>query len=131
MDLINQLVSNLGVSEEQAKGGAGMLFKLAQDKLSGDEFAQIADKVSGLDDMVSAAPNAAGGGLMGVFGSLMSKMGGGSSDLGALASLAGGFDKLGLDSGMVGKFVPVVVDFVRNQGGDSVGNLLKGVLSPN
>ena len=131
MDLINQLVSNLGVSEDQAKGGAGMLFKLAQDKLSGDEFAQIADKVPGLDEMVSAAPDAAGGGLMGAVGGLMSKMGGGSSDLGALASLAGGFDKLGLDSGMVGKFVPVVLDFVRNQGGDSVGNLLKSVLSPN
>ena len=131
MDLINQLVSDLGVSEEQAKGGAGMLFKLAKDKLSGDEFGQIADKVSGLDDMVSAAPDAAGGGLMGAVGGLMSKMGGGSSDLGALANLTGGFDKLGLDSGMVGKFVPVVLDFVRNQGGDSVGNLLKGVLSPN
>jgi len=130
MDLINQLVSDLGVSKEQARGGAGMLFKLAQDKLSGDEFAQIADKVSGMDDMVSAAPDAAGGGLMGAIGGLMSKMGVGSNNLGALASLAGGFDKLGLDRGMVGKFVPVVLGFVRNQGGDSVGNLLEGVLSP-
>ena len=60
MDVINQLVSNLGVSEGQAKGGAGMLFKLAQDKLSGDEFAEITDKVSGVDDMLSAAPAAAG-----------------------------------------------------------------------
>jgi hypothetical protein len=130
MDLINQLVSNLGVSEEQAKGGAGMLFKLAQDKLSGGEFAQISGKVSGVDDMLSAAPAAAGGGLMGAVGGLMSSVGGGSSNLGALAGLAGGFDKLGMDSGMIGKFVPVVLDFVRNQGGDAVGNLLKGVLSP-
>jgi len=130
MDLINQLVSNLGVSEEQAKGGAGVLFKLAKDKLSGDDFAAIADKVSGLDDMVSAAPDDAGGGLMGAVGGLMSKMGGGSNDIGALAGLAGGFDKLGMDSGMVGKFVPVVLDFVRSQGGDSIGDMLKGVLSP-
>jgi len=71
MDLINQLVSDLGVSEEQAKGGAGMLFKLAQDKLSGGEFAEITDKVSGLDDMLSAAPAAAGGGLMGAVGGLI------------------------------------------------------------
>jgi hypothetical protein len=131
MDLINQLVSNLGVSEDQAKGGAGMLFKLAQDKLSGGEFAEITDKVSGVDDMLSAAPAAAGGGLMGAVGGLMSKMGGGAGDLGALANLAGGFDKLGMDSDMIGKFVPVVLDFARNQGGDTVGNLLKGVLSPN
>ena len=131
MDLINQLVSSLGVSEEQAKGGAGMLFKLAQDRLSGNEFAQIADQVSGLDDIVAAAPDAGSGGLMGAVGGLMSGLGGDSDNLGALAGLAGGFEKLGLDSGMVGKFVPVVLDFVRNQGGDSVGNLLKRVLSPN
>jgi len=131
MDLINQLVSNLGVSEEQAKGGAGMLFQLAKDKLGGGEFAQIADKVSGVDDILSAAPAASGGGLMGAIGGMMSSLGGGSGSLGALASLAGGFDKLGMDSGMIGKFVPVVLDFVREQGGDGVGNLLQGVLSPN
>lgn len=129
MDLINQLVSSLGVSEQQARGGAGMLFKLAQDRLSGGEFAQITDTVSGVDDMISAAPDAAGGGVMGAVGGLMASMGGGSSQLGALASLAGGFDKLGMDSGMIGRFVPVVLDFVRNQGGDTVGDLLKGVLS--
>lgn len=129
MDPINQLVSNLGVSEEQAKGGAGVLFKLAQDKLSRDEFAQIADKVSGMDDMISTAPDAADGSLMGSVGGLMSGMGGDSNSLGALASLVGGYEKLGLESGMVGKFIPVVPDFVRNQDGDSIGNLLKGVLS--
>lgn len=130
MDLINQLVSSLGVSEEQAKGGAGMLFKLAQDKLSGGEFAQIADNVSGVDDMIAAAPAAGGGGLMGAVGGVMSSFGGGSGGLGALASLADGFDKLGLDSGMIGKFVPIVLDFVRNQGGDSAAHLLKRVVSP-
>ena len=68
---------------------------------------------------------------MGAMGGLMSSVGGGVGDLGALANLAGGFDKLGMDSGMIGRFVPVVLDFARNQGGDTVGNLLKGVLSPN
>ena len=35
MELIDQLTSNLGVNETQAKGGAGLLFKLAKDGLSG------------------------------------------------------------------------------------------------
>jgi hypothetical protein len=35
-----------------------MLFKPAQDKLSGGEYAQITDKASGIDDMLSAAPAA-------------------------------------------------------------------------
>ena len=44
MDLIYQQLSNLGVSEEQARGGAGVLFKLAQDKPSGDELARSLTK---------------------------------------------------------------------------------------
>lgn len=129
MELVSLLVESLGVSEEQAKGGAGLLLKLAQDKLGGGEFAQIAENVSGIEDMLTAAPDEGGGGLMGAVGGLMSSFGGGVGNLGALASLAGGFDKLGLDSGMIGKFVPILLDFVRDRGGDGVADLLGKVLS--
>ncbi len=130
MDLVNLLVSNLGVSDDQAKGGAGLLFKLAQDKLGEGPFAQVAENLSGVDDMMAAAPSTGGGGLMGAVSSMMSSFGGGSGKLGALAGLAGGFDKLGLDAGMIGKFVPVVLGFAREHGGEGVGKLLEGVLSP-
>lgn len=131
MDLINQLVSTLGVSEPQAKGGAGLLFKLAQEKLSGPEFAQVRDQLPGIGGMVAAAPSATGGGggLMGAVGGLMGSMGGSAGKLGALAGLAGGFDELGLDAGMVGKFVPIVLDFARSEGGEGVAKLLAGVLA--
>lgn len=129
MELVSLLVESLGVSEEQAKGGAGLLLKLAQDKLGGGEFAQIAENVAGTEDMLAAAPGEGGGGLMGAVGGLMSSFGGGAGNLGALASLAGGFDKLGLDSGMIGKFVPILLDFVRERGGDGVADLLGKVLS--
>lgn len=87
------------MTEEQATGGAGLLLKLAQDKLGGGEFAHIAENVPGIEDMLAAAPSEGGGGLMGAIGGLMSSVGGGAGNLGALASMAGGFDKLGLDSG--------------------------------
>ena len=143
MDLINQLVSSLGVSEEQAKGGAGMLFKLAQDKLSGDEFAQIADKVSGLDDMVSTAPDAEGGGLMGAVGGLVSKMGGGSTELGPLASFVRTvFERMEiadqvsqekksshpLQADLIDRSFPLPYTYFQKK---SAGDLLKGVLSSN
>ena len=54
MDPVDQLVLNPGVSEKQARGGAGMLFELAQDKPGGGQFAQFADKVSGVDDRLSS-----------------------------------------------------------------------------
>jgi hypothetical protein len=40
--LIQQLVVDAGVSEEQAQGGAGLLFSLLKDKLSSGDFAQVA-----------------------------------------------------------------------------------------
>ena len=33
MELVEQLVKNLGVSEEAAKGGSGLIFNMVKDKL--------------------------------------------------------------------------------------------------
>jgi hypothetical protein len=45
-----------------------------------------------------------------------------------LLPLASAFGSLKLGQGMIAKFVPVVLGFVKNQGGDSVMKLLQGVL---
>ncbi len=136
MELIQQLVSQLGVDESQAKGGAGMLFQLAKDKLGDGEFSQIASAVPGLEDMLQAAPSLAGGNGGGGGGGLLSKVmsmfgsgggGGAAGNLAGLASLAGGFSQLGLSGDMVGKFVPIIMSFVQEQGGDQAKGLLEGI----
>jgi hypothetical protein len=140
MELIQQLVSSLGVNEGQAKGGAGLLFNLAKEKLGAGEFQQIMDKVPGVSSLLGAAPEPstaapAGGGMMGALGGaaaafgasgLGDKLGG----LGNLANLASGFSQLGLSADMIGKFVPIVLSFVQNQGGDGVKGLLEKALKP-
>ena len=135
MELVQMLTSNLGVNEDQAKGGAGLLFNIAKEKLGGGEFQQIANAVPGIDQLMSAAPTApepsdTSGGVMGMLGGLASHLGGSTGALGALASLAGGFSKLGLDTEMVGKFVPQVLEYVQSQGGDGVRSLLEKVINP-
>lgn len=133
-ELIGMLTSQLGVKEEQASGGAGLLFKLAQEKLGGD-FSQVATALPGVMDLISKAPttDTAGGGasgLMGMAGSAMSALGVGGSagGLGDLAKMAGAFDSLGLDMGTVMKFAPIVMDFAKNQGGEGVVELLQKVM---
>ena len=126
MELIQMLTSQLGISEEQAKGGSGLLFKLAKDKLGSDEYSQVASAVPGIDDLVSSAPKA--GGLAGSLGGIASSFGGGAGKLGSLAALAGGFKDLNLDTGMIGKFIPVVMSYVQSQGGDNVKSILEKVL---
>lgn len=122
MELVSMLTQSLGVNESQAKGGAGLLFRMAKEKLGGD-FVQVEAAVPGVGDLLSAAPES--GGLGGALGGLAPAAGGGAGKLGGLAA---GFSNLGLDAGMVGKFIPVLLSFVQSKGGGSVKNLLAGAL---
>ncbi len=127
MNLVETIANQLGINEQQATGGAGLLFQLAKDKLSGGEFSQVADAVPGIEDMMGAAPDS-GGGLGGLLGAMGGMLGGKAGQLGELASAAQGFSKLGLDSGMIGQFVPIILSFVQQQGGEGVMGILQKVL---
>lgn len=134
-ELIGMLTSQLGVKEEQASGGAGMLFKLAQDQLGSGDWSKVAGALPGVTDLISKAPAAdtAGSGassLMGMAGSAMSALGvgGAAGGLGDLAKMAGAFDSLGLDMGTVMKFAPIVMEFAKKQGGEEIFSLLAKVM---
>ncbi len=125
MELLNMLTSQLGINEEQAGGGAGMILNLAKEKLGGD-FSQITDAIPDINGLLEKAPSS-GGGMMGALGGLASSFGAG--DLGNLASLASGFSKLDLDAGMITKFIPIILEFVKGKAGENVMGLLAKALS--
>lgn len=127
MELIKLLTDQLGVSQDQAKGGAGLLFRLAKDKLSSDEYSQITDQVPGVDELSRSAPES--GVLGSTLGGLVSGLSGGKTDIGDLAGLVGGFAKLGMDADTLGKFVPIILSFVKGKGGDAAKGLLSKVLA--
>ncbi len=126
MDLVQDLVQNLGVGQDAARGGAGLIFKLAQDKLPAGDFDKVATAVPDIGDLIKGAP--ASGGMLGGLGKMASGMGGDMGKLGNLASLAGGFSKLGMDSGMIAKFLPIILSFVGSKGGAGVQSILEKVL---
>ena len=126
MELVQQLVRGLNIEEEQAKGGAGLIFKMAKEKLGDGEFARVANAVPGVSSLIGAAPQG-GAGLAGAIGGLAGAMGGGGR-MANIAALAGGFGQLGLNPGMATQFVPIILSFVQNKGGDGVRNILAGVL---
>ena len=127
MELIQQLTQGLGVDESQAKGGAGLIFKMAKEQLGDGDFAQLASAVPVVSNLIGEAPTA-GKGLAGAIGGLAGAMGGGGGQLANLAALAGGFSQLGLNPGMVNKFVPIILSFVQSEGGQQAKNILAGVL---
>ena len=126
MELIELLTKNLGVEEGQAKGGAGLLFNLAKEKLGEGDFSQLAQHVPGINELIGSAPKS--GGLGAALGGIASSLGGGASKLGNIAGIASGFSNLGLDSSMVGKFIPIVLSFVQEKGGIGAKDLLEKVL---
>ena len=179
MDLIQDLVGKLGISEEQAKGGVGEIFNLAKEKLSDGDFSILANKIPGLDSIIGKKEEKEekGGGLFGsvvdmldgdddkeeksggLFGSVVDMLDGdddkeekdgglmgsltgmlssdaasgvldslGLDKLSSVAKLSGGFSKLGLDTEMITKFLPIVMNFAKTKGGSVVTDLLAKVL---
>lgn len=126
MELIQQLTQQLGVSDQQAKGGVGLILDLVKSQVSGDEFSQVSSAIPQADELVDSAPKQTSVGD--AIGGLVSSVTGSDSGLGGLASLVSGFGKLDLDSDMVSKFLPVVLSFVQSKGGDTIKNILAGVL---
>jgi len=123
-DLVGMLTDQLGVSSEQATGGAGAIFDYAKDNLSADDFSTIAKGIPGMDGLLGAAPEADTGSAMGKVGNML---GGSDSSLGGLAGLASSFESLGLSPDMVSKFAPIVSDYVGKMSGDQAMALLQGL----
>jgi len=126
MELIQQLMAGAGVDQSQAEGGAGLLLGLLKEQLSSGEFARVDAAVPGADALIDAAPETDNGGLGGLLGSAVSALGG--TELGNLASLAGGFSKLDLDIGSIGKFIPILLAFLQSKGGDDLAGMVSRVL---
>ena len=122
MGLISALTSQLGVSNDQAMGGSGALFGMAKQALGDSDFAAISDSVPGMDSILAAAPQSSG-----LTEKLGGMMGGSAEKATGLASVAGSFSELGLSPEMTGKFVPVILDYVKSSGGEGVMNTLKGI----
>lgn len=129
LSLINILVGQLGISPQQALGGVGSIFSVAQQRMNPGDFSQLSGSVPGMDRYLSSAPqlpaNGANAGLLGAAGSLL---GGQNNALGSLAALAGSFQSLGMNPSMVSQFLPVVLQYVQNQGGAGTMSLLQSAL---
>jgi len=119
-DLVGRLTQQLGITPEQAKGGAGAIFSLAKSRLSSGDFSKLADAVPGMDGFLKAAPKAGAG--LGSLGSIASGKAGG------LASLAGSFQSLGLSPSAAGKFVPVLQQYIGAKGGSGLASRFAGAL---
>ena len=121
--LTDTLVKKLGITTEQAQGGAGALFQVAKGKLDTGQFADLSKAVPEMDSLLNAVPKQSGG----LAGSVSSALGD-NNPYGNLAGLASTFKMLNLSPDQVDEFVPVVVDYVRTSGGAMTADMLQSAL---
>lgn len=123
-DLIQMLTSQLGVTGEQATGGAGAIFEYAKENLDAEDFSTIAKGIPAMDDLIGMAPEPENSSALGKAGGAL---GGFDKSLGGLAGLTSSFESLGLNADMVSKFAPIVSEYVGSVSGEQAMSLLQGL----
>lgn len=123
--LIRKLVKDLGVSKKQAEGGLVALLRAGQQNLSRRDFEEFVADVPGADKLLQKAPPpSALSSLAGGLGSLL----GGRSSPGRWAGLAASFTELGVDLDTARKFGPIVIEHVREHGGEALVDKIRAAL---
>lgn len=107
--LISTLTDKLGITETQATGGTAALLNEAKGNMSSSDYSSLLSSVPGLSSIMGGSGS-----------SLLGGLGGGS--------LTDQFSALGMDSDMIGKFVPVLLEYVQSSGGTDMMSMLKGAL---
>jgi hypothetical protein len=126
--LTNILVSQLGVSQQQALGGTGAIFRAAKEGMDPQAFATLSQSIPGMNSMLNAAPKMSES-MSNITGGISSMMGGANNTLGSMASLISSFKQLNLSPNMVNQFIPIVTNYVRTNGGQAMANLLQSALT--
>ncbi len=125
--LTDVLMQQLGVTQAQAQGGAGALFQVAKQRMAADAFSQLSQAVPGMDGMLAAVPKQSSATQN--IASGLSTMMGGNKTLDTAASLVSAFQQLDLSQGMVSQFTPIVVNYVKQNSGAQLANLLQLALT--
>ncbi|ALI00922.1 hypothetical protein C1Y08_15075 [Pseudomonas sp. FW306-02-F02-AA] len=124
-------LSSLNVTPEQAIGGTGAMLGLAKNQLGAADYSQLTNKVPGLDQLSGSNALGSLGGLSGLLSGSPGKSTGLDSALDNVKNtndLNNAFTALGMDSGMIGQFAPILLQYLGQQGvGGSLLNSLGGI----
>ena len=111
--LTSMLMSKLGVTENQAKGGIGSYLTLAKEKLAKGDFDKIASLLPGASKYMESAK----------------QLGAVAGPLGNLAGLNCALGKHGMKPETVTAFAPTVTDYIGKAGGADVSKMLGVILT--
>ena len=128
-----QALSALKLTPQQAVGGTGAMLGLAKNQLPSAEYRQLNQSIPGLQQLEGNNGLKQLDGLSGLLGKsaatpLSGETTAALANVNNLADLDQVFSALGMDSGMIGQFAPLLLQYFGQQGvGGSLLNSLGGV----
>ena len=122
MELIETLTQELGLKREQAAEGVSLLLQLVKESLGEEEFSRVARLIPDLEEIVKTFPEGVG---MMAESTCQEPESLEATDLvrSLLGALAEGFLRLDLDSSLINSFIPFIVSYVQQKGGDTITSL--------
>ena len=124
--LVELLVKNIGITTQQAEGGAGSILNAAKQNMDVEDFLKVTTAMPEVEPLMAAAPKIEKG--LGTLGGVSSMLSENIEAVGKMAGLYDSFSKLGLSKDMVTQFIPLILDYGKSKGGETVFNLLKTAL---
>lgn len=121
--LTTLLTSQLGVTQQQALGGAGAIFQVAKAKMAAQAFNKLAQSIPNMSKMLAAAPQPQTGQPLGGATSVM------GSGVETTALLVPAFMQLNLSPNMVEQFISLIIMYVQNTSGQVTATLLQAALT--
>ncbi|WP_137889040.1 DUF2780 domain-containing protein [Pseudomonas sp. 2FE] len=125
-----QTLSSLKLTPQQAVGGTGALLGLAKNQLPGAEYSQLTQTVPGLEKLEGNNGLSQLSALSGLLGQsagtpVSGEANAALANVSSLQDLNQAFSALGMDSGMIGQFAPLLLQYLGQQGvaGSLLGNL--------
>lgn len=115
-ELVTRL-TDLKISPEQAVGGTSALLNLAKNQLPGADYSQLLSSVPALTNLTGSELGKQAGAISGLLGKsspLTNNAAQGAMH--SLGDVGNAFSALGMDSGMIGQFAPVLLQFLGDQG---------------
>ncbi len=124
-ELIDMLTKSLGISGTQAEGGAARVVEGREGQARRRRVRLAARQRARARRPAEEGAAAGGGGLGGMLGGLAGAVGG---NAGLIATIVGGFGKLGLTADDAKKFVPIILGFLQTKVGPDVVSKLEKTL---
>ena len=119
--LTGLVTAQLGVTEQQAQGGLGTLFSVAQSTLDGADFQQLSEHVPEMASLLGAAPEVSER-AKGI-SSLVAEAGKYGDALKSGNEAYAQFKTLGLDAAQIPQYIEITNQFLKKQGGTDIAAL--------